>query len=239
MVRRRAVAAICLLAVVAVPSLAGVSSPRNLGAAGLCASLSLRLWHWTELSGWASASAAGITCDELGSGEYAFDGLPTATGPDRYELVVALASDPETALDQYGYGAQPGRRILWGLEYEPLAEPWEFKQHDTHGSISLTILRGLPSEIGVATASFTMIDTSGVAKVLSQPASIINIALDETSGGTYTAAFVYDWQATDLDTAGRFRGEFEITYPGPPITKETLPRGEPIRLRVRPDFDGS
>ena len=208
--------------------------PVNLGATGL--SLDLRLWHWTDTAGdWAQASTAGVTIVDEGTGEYTVDGLPVATGTERYHVVLFKTGSSTVAVRELTYGASPGRRILWRTELEAPAAPWVFKQNDSHGSISIAVLRGLPATIASATATFTMYNPAdGSTVIVDQAASVTNTGLDATSG-TYFATLVYDWSAGDLATAGRFRGEWEVTFPD--TTKETFPKDDRLRITVRPDFN--
>lgn len=214
-----------------------VSTPTNLGAASLTPSV--RIWKWTEALGWASASAAGVTVEELGSGDYYLAGLPTATDATRYLAVVYDSGTPAEALAVYGWGASPGQRIVWRHLVDLGDTPLVFKQHDTHGDITLDVTSGLVEDIGdpSTTVAFALWSpTTGAVVFSGRAGSIENVALDSTSG-TYSATLVYDLQDGDLDTAGTFLGEFTVTFPD--ATTLTLPSNNTLRLTVREDFDGS
>ena len=226
-----------LLALAAFPLAAEITPPVNLGASGM--TLSLRLWKWTEAGGWAAQSVVGLTAADLPTGEYTVYDLPTATDAARSALFVAESASPAVGLAAYHYGASPGQRIVWRHLVDLGEIPLIFKQHDTHGAINLDITSGLVEDIGdpSTTVAFALWNpTSGAVVFSGRAGTISNVALDASSG-TYTATFSYDLQATDLDNAGVFFGEFTVTFPD--ATKLTLPANNTLRITVTEDFDGS
>ena len=211
------------------------SLPFNLGATGyVVGDLSLALWRWNGTA-WVTASSAGLTLNEEGSGDYSIGTLPDAISSERYSVTVAWATAVDVGLWTYHYGADPGTRIIYREEITPPSEPRVFKQHDTFGAITVEVTRGLPSAISTATATFTLRDRSdNTTPVLDQAAVISNVALDVNSG-TYGANFTYDLVAPDLDEDGTFLGEFEITYAD--TTKQTVPVDDRLMITVLPDYN--
>lgn len=231
MVRRAWLGAVFLLASVA--AAAEVSLPVNLGQAGL--TLQPRLWKW-DGSAWSQAAIGGITVSDLGTGEYVVSGLPTATGEERYELVVAAAADPELGLASYGYGARPGQRIVWRSQIDTASSPRFFKRNDTHGAIALRVLSGLPAEIASATITFALWSpTTGTALFSGRPAQVADVVEDMASG-SWGATLVYDLAPGDLAAAGKLKGEFTVCYS--PGECHTLPPDNSLELQVLVDFDG-
>lgn len=235
----RAVVAISLtlatLTLTPTPAAAFTTPPVNLGAAGL--TLELRLWQY-DGSTWAAASTAGLSVDDLTTGEYTVDGLPTATGDERYLLVVASAADEASALAEYTYGAVPGQRIVWRQEVELPPQPLTFKRNDTYGSVSVVIRRRLPAAAcePETTVVFTLINqATSVVAVDAATAELSDCELDATTS-TYGATLTYDWQAGDLAAAGSYLGEFTVCYAVGSC--HTLPADNRLLLRVLPDFDG-
>ncbi len=91
---------------------------------------------------------------------------------------------------------------------------FQLKEGDTSPSLSYALS---PTSIDLTGASvvFNMMDRRGTVKVNRAAATIT------TATGTPTVQ--YDWQAADTDTAGVYRGEFEVTYAD--TTVETFPNG--------------
>ena len=212
-----------------------VTPPVNLGAAGL--TLEMRLWHYAS-GAWSSASTSGITCTDLTTGEYSCAGLPTATGSERYTLLLADESAPEAALAEYAYGATPGTRIVWRQEIDIPSSTNVYKQHDTAGSVSIVIRRNLPAAIasGDTIATFALWSlTTGELVFGGHEAEISDDVLDQTTG-THGATLTYDWVNGGLETAGQYLGEFTVCYSGG--TCQTLPSDNRLTVKVLPDFDG-
>ena len=115
--------------------------------------------------------------------------------------------------------------------------PIVHKQHDTHGSIALTVESGLVSGIQAATTTFALWDIEAEAKLFSgRSADILSPVLNPDTGD-WGCVLSYDLQAGDLDKIGRFVGEWEITYSD--STKHTVPADNSLRIEVIGDFDGS
>lgn len=240
--RRLVVAAVLGIAVLALAWLYAepahadeVTPPVNLGSAGL--TLDLRLWHYTA-GAWSAASTSGITCTDLDTGEYVCEGLPTATGSERYTLLLAADTDPEAALAEYAYGAVPGQQLVWRQEIVLPSTPLVFKQHDTYGTLSLDVTRGLPSAAcdGDTTATVAVWDVGGEAALFSGRAATITNCVTDVPTGTKGARLSYDWAAGGLETAGDRQAEFTICYSVDSC--HTLPANNKLAFRVVPDFDG-
>jgi hypothetical protein len=225
---------LALAALLLTPGLRGeVSQPVNLGGPGLA--VELRLWRW-DGAAWTSASNAGLTVSDLGTGEYVVAGLPTASGADRYELVVAAAATPELGLASYSYGARPAQRIVWQSQIASASSPRLFKRHDTHGAVALKVLSGLPEEIASAAVTFALWNpATGVAIFAGRPAQVADV-VEDTASGSSGATLVYVLAPGDLAAAGRYLGEFTVCYA--PGNCHTLPPDNSLELRVVVDFDG-
>lgn len=227
----------CLLACLLVAPLAAVESdPVNLGAEGL--SLSLRLQKWSESpecvddGSWCDEAVDDLDVYDLGDGSYTVDGLPLATGTDRYLLTVALASDPDRALQSYSYGATPGTRTVWREEIDLPGSPLTFKVGDDAGSISLVVLRRLPAAVcePETTATFTLAPAGGGAAVIDEAAAVLSDCEYDATTDSYGVTATYDLESGDLDTAGRYLGEFTLTYDGGEV--QTLPAGNTLTVTV-------
>jgi hypothetical protein len=230
---RLAVALIVVLLAGAAASAARAieSDPVPLGSEGL--SLTVRLRQWTEDTGtWADVSAAAVDVVDEGDGEYSLADLPAATGADRYAVTLALSSDPDRGLYTYSYGALPGTRTVWREEIDLPGSPLTFKVGDTAGSISLVVLRRLPAEVcdGGTAATFTLAPAGGGAAVVDEAAAVITDCELDATTGTYGATLTYDLETGDLATAGRYLGQFTVTYDGGEV--QTLPAGNTLQVTV-------
>lgn len=81
---------------------------------------------------------------------------------------------------------------------------------------------------GALTATFIMYDSEGVEKVSSPGV----LASPLTDGVIY-----YAWGATDTDTAGQFRAEFDVVYTGG--EKLTLPVKGALSVRIYEDLNNA
>lgn len=238
--RRAALFAFALVAclVFAAPALAAETSwPVALGESGL--SLSLRLYLFHPSSGWASASAAGITTTDLGDGEYVFGNLPTATAEQRYALYVARAADPELTIARYWWGEAWGRSPIAPPRSLLPAAPLVFKLNDTAGEIALTVQSGLSASVAdpTTTATFSLVSaTSGAAVFTGRPARI-TATFEHVATGTYGATFVYDLEDGGPATAGSYLGEFVLTLPDD--RRFALPADNRLAVRFNAPLDGS
>ena len=113
----------------------------------------------------------------------------------------------------------------------PAAATFTIKRHARRPylRISAKDKYGDPFDLtGALNATFIMYDSSGVAKVNS-PAVL---ASPLTSGVVY-----YAWGATDTNTAGEFRAEFDIVYSGG--EKLTLPVKGNLSVRIYEDLNNA
>lgn len=103
-----------------------------------------------------------------------------------------------------------------------MAADFNIKQNDTRPAIQAT-LTAAASDV-ITSVQFRMSDKNGALKVnhsggiVTQPSS--------TSGGVVK----YQWLTGDTDTAGDFRGEFEITFSDSRI--ETYPNRGYIAIHI-------
>lgn len=77
-----------------------------------------------------------------------------------------------------------------------------------------------------ATVRFNMRLAGGATKVSRAAAVVV------TATGTPTVR--YDWNAADVDTAGFYEAEFEVTYAGGAV--ETFPNSDFIRVQIAGDI---
>lgn len=220
-----------LLLLLAAPAAAKTTPPVNLCDAGL--TVELRLWEW-DGSSWSSAATAGATVTDLGTGEYYVSDLPDATGETIYQLWISSDEVPEIALASFTWAKEPAAQLVWRADLDRPA-PLVFKEGDTFGSIQLTVLSGLPSEIGDVgtTATFTLYDPSAGAPIFSdQAATIANVVL-EAETNTWGADLIYDLEAGDLDTPGDLIGEFTVCYGA---ECHTLPADDTLEITVLPSL---
>lgn len=101
--------------------------------------------------------------------------------------------------------------------------------HLKRGDTSPSLLYALtPTDVVLtgATVVFNMKDSAGTV-VVNQAAAIV-----VTATGTPTVR--YDWVSGDVDTAGEFLGEFEVTYSGG--AKETFPNYGNIPIQIAEDI---
>ncbi len=221
------------------PALAIDSDPVNLGAEGLA--LELRLHHWDGTE-WAEVDSSGIVTAEIADGDYLFTGLPSATGAERYKLIVATAAAPAVGLAAYVYGARPGETIVWhpsAIAQPPAPSLW--KVGDTAGSVQLTVRYGLPATVGdgATTATARLYDTvEGEVVFTGRAATITGVTFDEVTA-SWGATFAYAVAAGDFDSAGLHRAEFTVCYLGAAEDCHTLPANDVLELHVRDLLGGS
>lgn len=91
------------------------------------------------------------------------------------------------------------------------------KKGDTYTALSATLkdIDG-PVNLSGATVVFSMETTSGVSKVSAQSVTISEQTL-------FPGQVSYAWQPADVNTAGRYRGEFVVTFGNG--KQATFPRG--------------
>jgi hypothetical protein len=102
------------------------------------------------------------------------------------------------------------------------------KRNDTGSTITATLTDagGNAVDLSGATVKFTMTpDGSTTPKVNKQGATIVTAA---------SGIVRYTWQAGDLDTAGPFRAEWEVTFGGGAV--QTYPGTGYLRVYVGTDL---
>jgi hypothetical protein len=103
------------------------------------------------------------------------------------------------------------------------------KKNDTGSAIQATLTDATGAVVNLtgATVKFTMTaDGSSTPKVNKQTATVASPA---------TAGVVqYAWQSGNLDTAGPYRGEFEVTFGSGAV--QTYPSVGYLRIYVSPDL---
>lgn len=101
------------------------------------------------------------------------------------------------------------------------------KRNDLQPSLQATLVVG-EDETAVnltgASVKFLMTEQGGTTVKVNAAAVIVS-----ASAGTVR----YDWVSGDTDTAGMYRGEFEVTLAG---KKETFPNDSYIEIRVTSDL---
>ena len=105
------------------------------------------------------------------------------------------------------------------------------KKNDTRPELAIQIIdesTGNPLNLAGATAVFSMKDRSGVLKINRASANIF----DAVNGKVK-----YTWQAADVNTAGIFRGEFEVTFAAG--AKATFPSDGDIVITILEDVDNA
>lgn len=203
--------------------------PVNLGAAGL--TLEVRLQRYTEASGtWTAQDPSAVTVTDRGDGDYDLEGLPTASGTDRYRVAIALAGDPDRALAELTYGALPGSQVLWVPRIDA-PEPHRFFEGDSSGTLGLRIRSGLPEAVTDpgTTVTLTLVPGGGGEPLIdAAPASLVAHFQDATTG-TFGATLAYALQTGDLPAGSAsprglpHRAYFTLHFPGP--VQRTLPTG--------------
>lgn len=108
-----------------------------------------------------------------------------------------------------------------------LTDPFFIKQGDTLEEIERTLVSSGGLGINLTTVTgvrFHMWTVLHVLKI-NQPAAVVNAA---------AGIVKYVWVAGDTDTAGRYQGEFEVTFVGG--KKITVPSGGYIPITILPEI---
>lgn len=105
-----------------------------------------------------------------------------------------------------------------------MSDTFYLKTGDTSPIIQYTLSPTV--DLTGATVVFNMKDASGTSVVDRGAASAVSPATD--------GVVQYAWQSADTDTAGSFRGEFEVTYSD--ATIETFPNYGYITIRISGDL---
>lgn len=100
------------------------------------------------------------------------------------------------------------------------------KRGDTSPALRYALLPASVILTG-ATVVFNMRPEDGVTPKVLRAAAVV-----ETATGTPTVR--YNWAAVDTDTAGRFQGEFEVTYVDGAV--ETFPSEGYITIEITEDI---
>lgn len=100
------------------------------------------------------------------------------------------------------------------------------KANDTRPAIQATLSAAATDVI--TSVKFLMSDSTGTLKV--NAAGSIVTQPSATSGGVVK----YQWQAADVNTAGNYRGEFQVTFNDSRI--ETYPNSSYIAISILPDL---
>lgn len=107
---------------------------------------------------------------------------------------------------------------------------FKIKEGDTSPALSYALTPKTVTLSG-ATVVFNMMRKGGTVKISGASATITDNG-DGTSSGTPTVR--YDWTAADTNTAGVYRGEFQVTYSDSSI--ETFPNDGYIEIRILKDI---
>jgi len=106
-------------------------------------------------------------------------------------------------------------------ERSPFDQSLRLAKDATLPALEIQLLdQGLPVSLTGATATFSMEDESSVLKVTAAAATISDAANGKVK---------YEWAAIDVDTTGRFFGQFEITVGS---RAYLIPNNESQRLRI-------
>ena len=106
----------------------------------------------------------------------------------------------------------------------PTNTAWHMKQNDLLKVLTLKLKNADGSRLDCSTVSTTVFSMwswpQRVAKVTRQTATLtLTTDLDSNGDAFYEAS--YSWQSGDTDTPGQYSGEFELTFPGGPLTVPT------------------
>lgn len=107
-------------------------------------------------------------------------------------------------------------------ERSPFEKVLRLSKGATLPKLEVRLLDGAKAvDITGATVTFSMDDEAGVAKVTDQVGSIVT---PPTNG-----KFDYAWAAADVDTEGRFFGQFKLVIGG---VQHLVPNNSAQRLRI-------
>jgi len=107
----------------------------------------------------------------------------------------------------------------------------DIKRNDTYPTLEVTVYKdGTPLDLTGATVTFHMVNSAGVAKITNAAATVEAPATD--------GKISYTWTASDTDTVGAFRAEFELTLAG--SEKLSVPQNEAfITVNILPDLNAA
>lgn len=105
-----------------------------------------------------------------------------------------------------------------------------FKRNDTAPSIAITCTSdGSAKDLtGAASAKFLMGTIDGAGVATTKVEGTMSFDADRSTGLTY-----YEWQTTDLDTAGTYKVEVEITWADGKV--QTFPEDSYLEIVVMAD----
>ncbi len=109
------------------------------------------------------------------------------------------------------------------------------KRNDTASNIQATLENsgGTAVDIQSSTVLFKMAPLAGGTLAVAGTAVIDQVGAGTVVGGQMGVVH-YVWQAGDLDTAGRYAAEWEVTFSSGAV--QTFPNGDPIILDVNEDL---
>lgn len=104
---------------------------------------------------------------------------------------------------------------------------FRIKQNDTSPSLQATLKDATGSAVNItgATVRFHMKSLEGSVKVDAE------MEITDAEGGVVQ----YDWSASDTDTVGTYRAEFEVTYADASI--ETFPNDGNVSIVISPELN--
>ena len=104
---------------------------------------------------------------------------------------------------------------------------FNIKQHDRSPAFSVTLEApaGTAIDLTGCSVKFIMTLDGATTAAVSAAATIDSAADGEVS---------YSWGATDTETAGLYRAEFEVTFAGG--TKRTFPANDYLYINILPDL---
>jgi hypothetical protein len=107
---------------------------------------------------------------------------------------------------------------------------FKIKRHDRYPSITATLLDGDGAAIDLSgcTVTFLMREQTAASLTVNAAATVVSAA-----AGTVR----YDWLAADVDTAGRYYCEWQITYPD--TKKMTVPTSGYDLVIIEEDLDNA
>lgn len=112
-----------------------------------------------------------------------------------------------------------------------MAADFSIKAHDVYPSIEATLSVG-----GVALDLTNAVSVKFIMKADVGGTVVVNAAAVFNSPRT-SGMLHYDWISADTATVGLYKGEWEITWPGP--RKQTVPTATYHTIEILADLDGA